>query len=86
MDATRIHPGQPLEGFSLTNVTGDCRQGIALANVRKAEIRNVKVSGFSGPLLAIHNVTGKGLEGATMIDGPKLPEPVPAPDPPYRLH
>jgi polygalacturonase len=86
VDGVRIHPDRPLEGFSLTNVTGDCRKGIALANVKKAEIRNVKVSGFSGPILAVHNVSGNGLEGAGAIDGPKLPEPVAAPNEPYRLH
>ena len=85
VDGTRIHPDKPLDGFSLSNVTGDCKKGISLANVRKAEIRNVKVTGVSGPLLGIHNVTGKGLEGAVMIDGPKLPDPVPAPAEPYHL-
>jgi polygalacturonase len=85
VDGTRIHPDKPLDGFSLSNVTGDCKKGIALANVRNAEIRNVKVTGVSGPLLSTHNVTGDGLEGATMIDGPKLPDPVPAPTEPYHL-
>jgi polygalacturonase len=86
VDGTRVHPDRPLEGFSLTNVTGDCHKGIALANVRKAEIRNVKVAGLNGPLISVHNVSGKGLEDAAVIDGPKLPEPVPAPSTPYRLH
>jgi polygalacturonase len=85
VDGTRIHPDKPLDGFSLSDVTGDCKKGIALANVKNAEIRNVKVTGFDGPLLSTHNVTGKGLEGATAIDGPKLPDPVPAPAEPYRL-
>jgi Glycosyl hydrolases family 28 len=85
VDGARIHPNKPLEGFSLANVTGTCTKGIALANVRKAEIRNVKVTGLAGPLLAIHNVQGKGLEGAGSIDPPKLPEPVVAPKEAYRL-
>ena len=86
VDAVRIHPDKPLEGFALVDVTGDCRKGISLANVRKAEIRNVKVSGLGGPLVSAHNVNGKGLEGAAMIDGPKVPDVVPAPVEPYRLH
>jgi hypothetical protein len=86
VDGVRVHPDKPLEGFLLANVTGDCRKGISLANVRKAEIRNVKVTGLSGPLLALHNVSGKGLEGAGAVDAPKLPEPVAAPNEPYRLH
>jgi polygalacturonase len=85
VDATRIHPDKPLDGFSLVDVTGDCRKGISLANVKRAEIRNVNVSGLSGPLLSIHNVSGKGLNGAAMIDGPMAPDPVPAPASPYRL-
>jgi len=32
------------------------------------------------------NVTGKGLTGATTIDPPKLPDPVPTPATPYKLH
>jgi hypothetical protein len=49
-------------------------------------IRNVKVTGLSGPLIGTHNVTGKGLEGAVPIDAPKVPDPVPAPAQPYILH
>jgi len=85
VDGVRIHPDKPLDGFSLVNVTGNCARGLSLANVRKAEIRNVKVTGVAGPLLGIHNVTGKGLEGAATIDGPKLPDPVAAPAQPYQL-
>jgi polygalacturonase len=86
VDGTRIHPSRPLDGFSLTNVTGTCAKGISLANVRKAELRDIKVSGFAGPLIATHNVSGQGLDGAVSIDGPKLPEAVMAPAEPYRLH
>lgn len=85
MDGVRIHPNKPLDGFSLTNVTGTCAKGISLANVRKAEIHNVKVTGLTGPLLGTHNVTGKGLDGAKAIDPPKVPEPVAAAGQPYQL-
>jgi polygalacturonase len=85
LDGTGIHPQKPLDGFSLVNVTGECRTGISLANIRHAEIRNIQVTGYSGPLLAIHNVTGKGLRGAVGIDGPQLPEVTPVPPEPYRL-
>lgn len=86
VDALRVHPEKPMDGFALIDVTGDCKNGISLANTRKAEIRNVKVSGLTGPLLAIYNVSGKGLAGAATIDGPKVPELVPTPAEPYRLH
>jgi polygalacturonase len=86
VDGTGIHPNKPLDGFSLVNVTGECSKGITLANIRNAEIRGIQVTGYSGPLIGIHNVSGTGLEGAAEIDGPKLPSPVPAPAKPYVLH
>jgi polygalacturonase len=86
VDGTGIHPHKPLEGFSLVNVTGTCAKAISLANIKKAEIRDIRVTGYSGPLLSIVNVTGKGLEGATTIEPLKLPDPVPPPAKPYQLH
>jgi polygalacturonase len=72
VDGIGIHPNKPLDGFTLANVTGTCGKGIALANIKNADIRDVRVTGFVGSLIGVHNVTGKGLEGAAQIDGPKL--------------
>ena len=69
----------------LADVSGTCGKGISLANVRKAEIRNIHVTGYAGALIGANNVTGKGLEGAVAIDPPRLPAPVTAVEP-YRLH
>jgi len=77
VQATEIHPRKPLVGFVLTDVTGTCASGIVLANIKNAEIHGVRVSGFKGPFLSIHNVTGEGLEGAVKLDEAKLPK---APD------
>jgi hypothetical protein len=88
VQATEIHPRKPLVGFSLTNVTGTCKSGIALANMKNVVVRQVKVTGFEGPLLSIENVTGTGLTGAAKIDPakmPKVPDSVPAPEKPYKL-
>lgn len=74
VDGTGIHPKKPLDGFTLVNVTGTCGKGIQLANIRNAEIRDVKVTGYSGPLLGVHDVSGKGLEGAVEISGPRVVE------------
>lgn len=79
VDATAIHPDKPLDGFTLMNVTGAGTAGIKLANTRNAVIRNVRAP------IGIYNVTGKGLEGAARIDGPKLPDAVPPPAQPYTL-
>jgi polygalacturonase len=85
VDGVSIHPAKPLDGFSLVNVTGTCSKGISLANIRNAEIRDIKVTGYAGPLLGINNVTGAGLDGASAIAPPKLPDPVPAVSEPYKL-
>jgi polygalacturonase len=85
VDGVQIHPKKPLDGFSLFNVRGNCAKGIALANVTAAEIHDVQVRGLTGPLISVHNVSGRGLEGAASIEPPKLPEPIPPPAEPYRL-
>jgi len=89
VQAVEIHPRKPLVGFSLTNVTGTCKSGITLANMKEVVIRNVKVTGFEGPLVSISNVGGEGLAGAAKIDAaklPKIPDAIAAPDKPYQLH
>jgi polygalacturonase len=86
VEGTGIHPSKPLEGFTLTNVTGTCTKGISLANIKKALVKDIKVSGYTGPLLQINNVTGKGLDGAVTIDAPKVPEAVAEREKPYELH
>jgi len=88
VEATEIHPRKPLVGFSLTDVTGTVKSGITLANMKNVVIRNVKVTGFEGPLISVANVTGSGLEGAATIDPakmPKVPAAVPVPEKPYEL-
>lgn len=86
VDGMNIHPNKPLEGFSLTNVTGTCGKGISLANIKHAELKNINVTGFTGPLLSTYNVTGTGLTGAIPLEPKKTPEAVPAPVTPYSLH
>jgi hypothetical protein len=83
VEGTGIHPQKPLDGFSLVNVTGDCRTRISLANIRYARIHNIQLTGYSGQLLAIHDVTG--LQGAVAMDAPTLPDLAPVPPEPYRL-
>lgn len=85
-DVTLIHPAKPLEGFAFINVTGTCMRGISLANIRRAEIHDVKLSGLTGPLLRTFNVTGKGLKGAVPLEPPKIPDLFPKPSQPYHLH
>jgi polygalacturonase len=84
-----IHPHKPLDGFVLENVTGTCKKGIQLANIKNARLSGINVAGFTGPLLSTSNVTGKGLEGAVPITAanmPKVPDPILPPKTPYQLH
>lgn len=68
VEGTGIPREKPLNGFSLVNVKGTCSKGISLAHIRRAEIRNVDVTGYAGPLIEIEDVTGKGLSGARPIE------------------
>lgn len=87
VEATAIHPAKPLEGFTLKGITGTCRQGIFLANIRKADIGNLHLSGYTGPLISTHQVTGQGLgEASHQVELPPVPGTIPAPKTPYRLH
>lgn len=89
VQATEIDATKPLIGLTLENITGTCGEGIFLANVKQAVIRNVHVTGFSGKLLYTENVTGTGLAGAAKLPEEKRAravEPVVAPETPYTLH
>jgi polygalacturonase len=85
VDGTGIHPDKPLDGLLLENISGTCAKGISLANIKNAAVKNISVTGYTGPLLGINNVTGNGLEGAVNIDGPKIPAAIVAPAEAYRL-
>ena len=74
VDGISIHPHKPLQGFSLIKVTGTAAKGITLANVSGAKIQDIQLTGFTGPLIGVNNVSGSGLKGAVTIDPPKLPE------------
>jgi len=86
VDGASIHPNKPLEGFSLTNVTGTCSKGIFLANIHHADLRKIEVTGYSGALLNTRNVTGTGLAGAMPLEAGKPLEPILESVPPYALH
>lgn len=86
VEATSIHPCKPLTGLSLTNVTGTCQKGIFLANVKNAIFRNIDVKSYTGALFNTYNSSGVGIKNADTIEAPKLPDDIPAPAEPYKLH
>ena len=69
VEATQTSPAKPIEGLTLTNITGTAKKGLALANVTGAVLRDITVTGVEGPLLATENVTGTGLEHAADLPG-----------------
>lgn len=58
VDAMRLSPERPLLGLTLENLTGKCANGISLANVKDAKLKNIAVAGYRPPLLSVTNVTG----------------------------
>ena len=62
VDATKISPEKPLHGLSLSNITGQCTNGIALANITDASLSNIHVTGYKGDFLSKTNVQGIGLD------------------------
>ncbi len=62
--AQNIPPERPLDGLSISNVTGTCSNGILLANMTNVTLFGINVSGFQGLLLITNNVQGTGLDGA----------------------
>lgn len=86
VDGASIHPAKPLQGFTLTNVTGTCKKAITLANINKARLDKINVKGYTGPLVSVYNVNGKGIEGAAAMDAPKVADAIVAPPEEYKLH
>jgi hypothetical protein len=70
VDGTEVAPEKPIEGLTLADITGNVAKGIALQHVRNAVLRDIKVTGLTGPLLATADVTGTGLDGAVTYVAP----------------
>jgi polygalacturonase len=85
VQANEISAKKPLDGLVLSNITGTCGKGIILANINHAELKNINVTGFSGPLLSTYATTGKGLTGAVPLEAPKEPNAIATPVNPYVL-
>ena len=85
VQANEIPAAKPLDGLVLSNITGTCGKGILLANVRRAQLKNINVTGFNKPLLSTYGTTGTGLAGAMPLEAPKVPDAIAAPAQPYEL-
>lgn len=83
VEAYQFHPDKPLDGFTMRGITGTSGKGMSLANIRNATLEGIDVNVFSGPKIAIDNVTGQGLDGAARLVPIERPADVVAADPPY---
>jgi hypothetical protein len=75
VDASRILPIKPIDGLSLSNITGKSRRGITLANAEYVALSNIKVSETTGPFLQTRDVSGTGLDGAVALRVPMMEDP-----------
>jgi len=64
VDGTNIPSVRPLDGFTLSDITGTCGRAITIANMTNVIFSKIHVSGFEGPLVMAQNVKGTGLDGA----------------------
>jgi polygalacturonase len=73
VEATSISPVKPLDGLTITNVTGECRKGMALAYIVNADFKDIDVTLGGGPLYSVWNVKGTGLENAVTVQPKATP-------------
>lgn len=59
-----IPPACPVDGLTLTDVSGTCARAIALANMTNVNLSGINVTGFTGALVTTRNVEGTGLNEA----------------------
>ena len=61
VDDFLVSPTKPIDGFSLTDISGQCKKAINLANITHAELRNISVTNYQGAFLTQTNVQDTGL-------------------------
>jgi len=57
-----VPAARPLDGFALTDIAGTCGRGLMLANMTNVQLSQIRVTGFTGPLITTENVKGTGLD------------------------
>lgn len=83
VEGAQVAPEKPVLGLTLANITGTVAKGITLRHARDVVLRDIQVTGFTGPLLATADVTGTGLDGAVPYVTPS-PAPASPPSPPTK--
>lgn len=62
LDEHLVSPEKPVDGLTISNVTGTCRRAISLANISNVTLRDIHVTGFTGAFLTKNNASGPGLD------------------------
>ncbi len=62
VNANKVTSEKPVQGLSLTNITGTAAKGMNLCHIRDLVLKDINVTGFSGQLLTTEDVTGTGLD------------------------
>jgi polygalacturonase len=79
VEATEIYAGKKLDGLWLENISGTSAKGVFIANATNVKLKEISITGITGPLVSISNVSGQGLQDAAKIDPPKETALVPGP-------
>jgi polygalacturonase len=64
IDAVKIAAESPLDGLSVSKVSGTAEKGIQLDHVKNIELSEIHVTVDKGVPLAIHDTTGTGIQDA----------------------
>ena len=65
-------PEKPVDGLTLENISGTCRNPWILSNATNVTLRDIRLTGFQGPSLLLDHTEGTGLD-----DFPAGPPPTP---------
>jgi len=57
-------PERPLDGLTLSGITGTCERGFIIVNAKNVMLKGIQLNGMKKGVLFIQNVQGTGLDGA----------------------
>lgn len=64
VDGVNVPAARPVDGFTLTDISGTCARGISIACMTNVAFSKIHVTGFAGPLVKADNVKGSGLDNS----------------------
>lgn len=59
-----IPAARPVDGFTLADISGTCSRAIDLANMTNVDLSKITVTGYTGALVTVTNVQGRGLDNS----------------------